>query len=64
MNDLPYTISSGNDADAEPVQGNMDALNIGSYVHSLILEPEKTEEEFVIYSGTRRGKDWEAFSEE
>lgn len=44
--------------------GNMDALNIGSYVHSLILEPEKTDEEFIIYSGTRRGKEWEAFSKE
>lgn len=38
------------------------AMNLGSYVHSLILEPEKVAEEFAIYEGWRKqGADYEKF---
>lgn len=38
------------------------SLDFGSYLHSLILEPHKTEEEFAIFEGNRRqGKIWEEF---
>lgn len=41
------------------------ALTFGSAFHLAILEPEKAEEEVVVYEGkTRRGKEWEAFKEE
>ena len=34
----------------------------GSYVHTLILEPEMVEVEYAVYEGPRRqGKEWEAF---
>lgn len=37
-------------------------MDLGSYVHSGLLEPEKTEEEFAIFPGmVRRGADWELF---
>jgi len=39
-------------------------LDFGSYVHSLILEPEKTDSEFAIFEeGMRRGKKWDEFAE-
>ena len=41
-----------------------DSLDFGSYVHSLLLEPELVESEYAFYSGTKRGKDWEAFKTE
>jgi len=38
------------------------AYDFGSYIHSLILEPEKTDDEFIIFEGlTRRGKAWTDF---
>ena len=38
------------------------AYDFGSYIHSLILEPEKTEDEFAIFEGmTRRGKAYTEF---
>lgn len=38
------------------------ALDFGSYIHSLILEPHKTNSEFAIFSGySRRGAEWDAF---
>ena len=38
--------------------------DFGSYIHSLILEPEKTDDEFIIFEGlTRRGKAWTEFKE-
>ena len=38
------------------------AYDFGSYMHSLILEPEKTLLEFAVYKGaTRRGKAYEEF---
>ena len=41
------------------------SLDFGSYVHSLILEPHKTDEEFAIFPGFKRqGKEWESFQAE
>ncbi len=41
------------------------ALEFGSFVHSLILEPHLTDGEFVKYPGaTRRGKEYEKFKED
>jgi len=38
------------------------AYDFGSYMHSLLLEPEKTDEEFAVFEGaTRRGKVYEEF---
>ena len=38
------------------------AYDFGSYMHSIILEPEKTDSEFAIFDGaTRRGKAYEEF---
>ena len=38
------------------------AYDFGSYMHSIILEPEKTDLEFAIFEGaTRRGKAYEEF---
>jgi hypothetical protein len=40
------------------------AYDFGSYMHSLLLEPEKTEDEFAVFDGaTRRGKAYEEFKE-
>lgn len=39
-------------------------MDLGSFVHSLILEPEKTEAEFIVWDGTRRGTEWLEFSKE
>jgi len=36
---------------------------VGSYIHSLILEPHLTKEEFAIHNGTRRGKAYKEFKE-
>lgn len=38
-----------------------DAMDFGTYVHALILEPDKIEGNFVQWDKIRRGKDWEAF---
>lgn len=41
------------------------ALDVGQYTHTLILEPEKVEEEFAFFEGaTKRGKVWDAFKKE
>lgn len=41
------------------------SLDFGSYLHSLILEPHLTDEEFAIFPGNRRqGKVWEEFKAE
>jgi hypothetical protein len=37
------------------------AMDLGSYVHSLILEPENTEADFAVFSGTKRGDVWKQF---
>jgi len=38
------------------------AMDLGSYVHSVILEPEKTEAEFAVWDGIRRGEAWASFA--
>ena len=38
------------------------AYDFGSYMHSLLLEPDKTDDEFAVFEGaTRRGKVYEEF---
>lgn len=37
------------------------AFDIGTYFHTAILEPEKLHSECAVYTGIRRGKEWEAF---
>lgn len=38
------------------------ALDLGSYIHACILEPEVVKDEFAIYQGfMKRGKEWDAF---
>ena len=39
-------------------------MDLGSYVHSLILEPEKTNDEFIVWSPTRRGAEWFEFAKQ
>lgn len=39
-----------------------DSLTLGSYVHALILEPDKVDQQFADFSGIKRGKAWEEFS--
>jgi hypothetical protein len=39
-------------------------MDLGSYVHSLILEPENTEADFAIWDNIRKGPEWRAFEEE
>lgn len=36
-------------------------FDVGTYFHTEILEPHKLKDECVVFAGTRRGKDWEAF---
>ena len=40
------------------------AFDIGTYFHTSILEPDKLQEECAVYTGIRRGKEWEAFKKE
>lgn len=41
---------------------NKDALDFGSLVHTMILEPELLHDEYAFYTGaTRQGKAWEQF---
>lgn len=42
-----------------PLEG--EALTFGSYLHSLVLEPEQTDEEFAVYLGNKVGDKWEQF---
>ena len=47
------------------VRGYNPAFAEGTYAHSLILEPELVDEEFIFFDGFRRaGKDWKEFQEE
>ena len=48
----------------EPQNFNSDALSIGSYIHTRILEPHLVEEEYALYTGSRRSGDvWKEFKE-
>lgn len=38
-----------------------DVFNIGNYIHTMFLEPEKLNEEYIVYHGTRKGAKWVAF---
>lgn len=40
-----------------------DAMDLGTYVHTLVLEPE-LEDDYVFFDGKRQGKKWEEFKEE
>jgi hypothetical protein len=40
------------------------AMDLGSYVHSLILEPENTDADFAIWDGIKRGDVWKEFERE
>jgi hypothetical protein len=47
------------------VHSNQDNMDFGSYIHTLILEPELVDEEFTVYEGAvKRGEKWEKFKEE
>ena len=48
----------------QPSTFSSSAMDLGSYVHSLILEPENTESDFAIYPGIKRGENWEKFRDE
>lgn len=49
----------------EPQDFNSDALSIGSYAHTRILEPHLVEEEYAVFTGSRRsGPDWTKFKED
>lgn len=49
----------------EPQEFNSDALSIGSYSHTRILEPHLVEKEYAVFTGARRaGDDWKKFQEE
>lgn len=39
----------------------MSAFDIGTYFHTSILEPDKLQSECAVYTGVRRGKEWESF---
>jgi len=45
--------------DVEEKKG--DSLTLGSYIHALILEPNKVDQQFTEYSGMKRGKAWDEF---
>lgn len=40
------------------------AMDFGSYVHSLILEPQKTNDEFIVFDGRKQGKRFQDFKAE
>jgi len=44
-------------------QKHRTAFDVGTYVHTAILEPHLLEEECVVYDGVRRGARWEEFKE-
>lgn len=45
--------------------GNQEALDFGSYMHTLVLEPLLVDEEYVIFNGyLREGEEWDALNKE
>lgn len=50
---------------AENKRADADFLALGRYLHALVLEPETVDDAFVVWDGgVRRGKEWQAFSDE
>lgn len=45
-------------------QKDSPALRIGNAVHTKILEPDKFDDEYTIYDGIKRGKQWIEFQEQ
>lgn len=50
--------------DTDTPSADTSAFRVGRATHSLILQPENFDVEFVVWSGTRRGKSWDAFAAE
>ena len=49
----------------EPQHFSADALSIGSYAHTRVLEPHLEQEEYAFFNGARRsGDEWKKFKEE
>lgn len=49
----------------QEVHRNQSAMDFGTYIHTLILEPHLVQEEFAVFDGMmRKGKAWEKFKEE
>jgi len=46
------------------VQEETSSMALGSAVHCAVLEPDRFDDEFVMWGGTRRGKAWDAFADE
>ena len=45
--------------------GNQSALDFGTYIHALILEPHLIDSEFAVFPGAiKRGKNWNEFKED
>jgi len=44
--------------------GNKLAMELGSYIHALLLEPELVDKEFIVFDGKRQGKRYEEFKEQ
>lgn len=40
------------------------AMDFGSYIHSLILEPQKTKDEFIVFDGRKQGQRFTDFKAE
>jgi hypothetical protein len=40
---------------------NSAAAEFGRLMHSMLLEPEQTDKEYIFWSGIKRGKDWDRF---
>ena len=39
-------------------------FDVGTYYHTAVLEPDKIQEDCVVFEGIRRGKKWEQFKED
>lgn len=45
-------------------RASIPAFDVGTFLHTSVLEPEKLEEECAVYKGVRRGEKWETFKKE
>lgn len=63
--DKPYEFYKERILGEEPKKQSSDALDIGTYCHTVLLEPELVDKEYAIFTGSRRqGKLWEIFQAE